>query len=315
MILDFFDGKLNGDSWEELCQSCYRIRYREQHYTEIPAAYRGDAGIEGFTLDGVVNQCYYPEKEYSDDDLYNHQRDKMTTDISKLLSPVYKNRLKDLGVPVVKEWHFVTPYYKDSRIIQHAETKRSEVIAKRIADPKQFDYIDEDFRIFVIAAEELRFEITRIIRNSCTDIKLNLAIRNVKQPDWTGCESEKVDNIKRKVAAVMGNEEDELYNDIVDTYIEAYIKGLEIMRILRLSYAEIYEDVYKLEQAYKKQVKIKTGMNTNQSMNSVIFNEILDDFERQLKEACGYFTVDSIIELKVDIISMWLADCSMKFRK
>ena len=37
MILDFFDGKLDGDSWEDICQSCYRIRYQEHHYTEIPA--------------------------------------------------------------------------------------------------------------------------------------------------------------------------------------------------------------------------------------------------------------------------------------
>lgn len=34
-----------------------------------------------------------------------------------------------------------------------------------------------------------------------------------------------------------------------------------------------------------------------------------------LNESCDYFTPASIIELKIDIISMWLADCSMKFRK
>ena len=49
MILDFFEGKLDGDTWEELCQSCYRIKYQEQHYMEIPAVHGGDAGIEGFT--------------------------------------------------------------------------------------------------------------------------------------------------------------------------------------------------------------------------------------------------------------------------
>lgn len=41
MILDFFDGKLDGDSWEDICQSCYRIRYQEHHYTEIPAVQGG----------------------------------------------------------------------------------------------------------------------------------------------------------------------------------------------------------------------------------------------------------------------------------
>ena len=55
MILEFFDGRLDGDSWESICQSCYRMRYRDEHYTEIPAVHKGDAGIEGFTRNGIVN--------------------------------------------------------------------------------------------------------------------------------------------------------------------------------------------------------------------------------------------------------------------
>ena len=143
-----------------------------------------------------------------------------------------------------------------------------------------------------------------------------MAVREIESPDWSQCDSEKVENIKRKVEAVMGDRADkDSLNLVVNTYIESYIKGMEILRVLRVSYAEIYEDVYRLEQAYKKQVKIKTNMNTEQSMNSIIFNEILSDFEKQLKEECKYFTMDSIFELKTDIISMWLADCSMQFRK
>lgn len=316
MILDFLDDKLDGDSWEDLCQSCYRIKYQSEHYMEIPAAYRGDAGIEGFTQNGVVNQCYCPEKDFSDDDLYEHQRDKMTKDIAKLLSPDYKDRLLKLGVPVIKEWHFVIPFYKDSRIIQHAATKTKEVLQKKKDNPGQYDYISDKFVVVIKQAEDFRFEITRTIHDSLTDTKLNLAIREIKTPDWKQCDSEKVENIKRKVAAVMGDgyvEED--FNEVVDTYVESYIKGLEIMRVLRVSYAEIYEDVYGLEQAYKKQVKTKTRMNTDRSMNSILFNEILNDFEQQLKESCGYFSAASIIELKTDIVCMWLADCSMQFRK
>ena len=83
-ILSFIDGPLDGDSWERLCNACYRDRYKEFHYTEIPAAYQGDAGIEGFTTNGIVTQCYAPEKEFTDNELYNHLRDKMTADINKL---------------------------------------------------------------------------------------------------------------------------------------------------------------------------------------------------------------------------------------
>lgn len=317
MILDFFKDELNGDTWEELCQSCYRIKYQDQHYTEIPASYRGDAGIEGFTRNGIVNQCYCTEKAFSDDDLYNHQRDKMTTDIGKLIDLDYKKRLKKLGVPQIHEWHFVIPYYKDSRIIQHAETKRQEVLKTKKDNPEQYDYIADDFIVVIKQAEDFKFEITRTIRESITDKKLNVAVREVKDIDWSLCDSEKVNNIRRKVKAVMDDAEDSdpVLNQVVNMYIESYIKGMEIMKMLRVSYAAIYEDVHGLEQAYKKQVALKTGMNTNKSMNSQIFNEILNDFEVHLKDTCGYFDSASIIELKIDIVSMWLADCSMLFRK
>lgn len=317
MILDFFKDELNGDTWEELCQSCYRIKYQDQHYTEIPASYRGDAGIEGFTRNGIVNQCYCTEKAFSDDDLYNHQRDKMTTDIGKLIDPDYKKRLKKLGVPQIHEWHFVIPCYKDSRIIQHAETKRQEVLKAKKDNPEQYDYIADDFIVVIKQAEDFKFEITRTIRESITDKKLNVAVREVKDIDWSLCDSEKVNNIRRKVKAVMDDAQDSdpVLNQVINMYIESYIKGMEIMKLLRVSYAAIYEDVHGLEQAYKKQVALKTGMNTNKSMNSQIFNEILNDFEVHLKDTCGYFDSASIIELKIDIVSMWLADCSMLFRK
>lgn len=317
MILDFFEGKLDGNTWEDLCQSCYRIRYQEQHYLEVLAVHGGDAGIEGFTRTGIVNQCYCPERDYSDDELYEHLRKKMTTDIGKLLDKGYKGRLKKLGVSIIHEWHFVIPEYRDSRIIEHAETKRKEVLDVKANNPSQYDYIADDFDVVIKVAEDFKFEITKTIRESLTDAKLNLAVREVKDIDWKQCDSEKTDNIKRKVKAVMNNveEEDADFKQIVNMYIESYIKGMEIMRMLRVSYAAIYEDVYNLEQVYKKQVTLKTGMNTNKSMNSKIFNEILDDFEKQLKDSCGYFNSASIIELKIDIISMWLADCSMMFRK
>ena len=317
MILDFFEGKLDGDTWEDLCQSCYRIKYQEQHYMEIPAIHGGDAGIEGFTRNGIVNQCYCPEREYSDDELYEHLRKKMTTDIGKLLDKGYKVRLNKLGVPMIHQWHFVIPEFKDSRIIEHAETKRKEVLKAKADNPLQYDYIADDFDVVIKVAEDFKFEITKTIRESLTDAKLNLAVREVKDINWNQCDSEKSNNIKRKVKAVMNgiDEEDVAFNQIVNMYIESYIKGMEIMRMLRVSYAAIYEDVYSLEQAYKKQVTIKTGMNTDKSMNSQIFNDILDDFEKHLKDSCSYFNSASIIELKIDIISMWLADCSMMFRR
>ncbi|PFA58981.1 hypothetical protein, partial [Bacillus cereus] len=77
-MLDLINQKKDGNLWEELCTKCYRMRYQSEGFHPVPAAYRGDHGIEGYTHTGIVYQCYFPEKEYSDDELYKSQRDKMT---------------------------------------------------------------------------------------------------------------------------------------------------------------------------------------------------------------------------------------------
>lgn len=318
MRLDYIQGPLDGDSWEKLCISCYRMKYQEEHYTEIPAVFSGDAGIEGFTRNGIVNQCYCPEREYPDDELHIHLRDKMTEDISKLVSSKYARKLKELGVPTIKEWHFVIPYYKDSRILQHAESKRQEVLTLKATQPEDYKYIDDNFIIVIKQAEDFAVEITRIIRTTLSDVKLNFAIHHTASPDWSKCGSEKVQNINRKVKAVMGNvkgDDEDDFKIAVNTYIEAYISGIDILRNLRISYPEVYEEIFMLEQSYKKQVSLKTRMNIDSTINSKLFNEILDDFEKKLLDQFRYLTYASIIELKLDLVSGWLADCAMEFKK
>ena len=172
-MLDFIQQYLTGEQWEKLCNSCYRIRYQEDGYQEIPAAYRGDGGIEGFTKTGIVYQCYCPEKEYTDDELYKHMRDKMTTDISKFISTDYEKVLKGLGVRDVHKWQLVVPEYKDRRILEHAEKKRQEVLKYRDSHKKQCSYIADDFVIDVKVATDFKVEISRIMRNDL-GVKLDL---------------------------------------------------------------------------------------------------------------------------------------------
>ena len=206
-IMTFIEGYMTGNAWEELCVKCYRLRYQREYYTAIPAVQGGDAGIEGFTHNGIVHQCYCPERIYSDNELYAHQRDKLTADIEKLMNN--GERLKKLGVPPIAEWHFNIPEYKDPRIHSHAQSKQQEVLTAKKKDPALFAYISDDFKILVKVAEDFSPEISRIIRTNLTDMKLNLAVQHQEKPDWSKCDSQKVANIRRKVGAVMHVDKDD----------------------------------------------------------------------------------------------------------
>jgi len=314
-IMRIIDGYMTGNAWEKLCIQCYRIRYQNDHYMDIPATQDGDAGIEGFTRNGIVHQCYCPEREYSDNDLYNHQRDKLTEDIDKLMKNAKK--LEKLGVPPVVEWHLNIPEYRDSRIIAHAHFKQKEVLKAKKDTPLDYNHIADDFQIIIKTAEDFKPEISRIIRTTLTDMKLNLAVQHTDVPDWLTCDSEKVENIRRKIKAVMhidDNSNKDL-NSLINIYVSCYISGVEIMNNLRIEYPEIYEDVFQLERSYKQEVYIKTHMNTNRTLNQTLFSGILDEFQAKLeRDFFKIFTLASIGELKQDLVASWLADCSMEFR-
>jgi hypothetical protein len=317
MILDFLDSSLDGDSWEVLCISCYKMRYQREHFIEVPAQHKGDGGIEGFTRSGVAIQCYCPEDmNYSNDDLYSHQRTKVTNDIAKFIDKKNAEVLKSLGLPPIKEWHFVIPEYKDKRIVQHITTKTELVRQARESNPEFYDYISDDFVIIIKTAEDFRIELTRILRSNLTDTKLSFAILQDASADWSGCPSEKVENVKRKLIAI--NPEFKTDNDslnlLLDMYMSAYISGIELMERLGEGFPDIRKDILDLASQYKRHVASRTLLNRDRSINAELFNEISDDFEKKLTTEFKHISSASIMNLKMDLIAGWLADCSMEFK-
>lgn len=313
--MPFIEGYMTGNAWEDLCVQCYRIRYQNDHYISIPAVQSGDAGIEGFTQKGVIHQCYCPEREYSDNDLYIHQRNKLTDDIGKLMKNA--ERFKALGIPPIVEWHLDIPEYRDPRIIVHAQFKQQEVLQAKKDTPSDYEHITDDFKIIIKIADDFTPEISRIIRTNLTDIRLNLAVQHTDTPDWSKCDSQKVENIRRKIKAVMhiDDDSDKALNAVTNIYVSCYISGVENMNRLRVGFPEIHEGIFQLEQSFKREVSIKTLMNTDRALNQTLFSGILDEFQAKLeKDFLLMFTVGSIGELKQDLVASWLADCSMEFR-
>lgn len=64
------------------------------------------------------------------------------------------------------------------------QDQKNDVIKAKINDSAQYDYIADDFDIVIKTADDFKFEITRIIRESLTDTKLNCAIQEIKEIDW-----------------------------------------------------------------------------------------------------------------------------------
>lgn len=300
----------DGDEWEKWINKCYRLRYQHEGYQEIPASYEGDAGIEGYTKTGIVYQCYCPEKEYSEEDLYKHQRTKVTNDINKLIAN--GDKLISLGIKnKIKEWHFVTPEYRDKRLLQHCKNKRDEVMKKR--DELGLKHIDDEFDIIIKQAEDFLKEINQLV--FLNSDKFDITIKDFELPDWENCPSDKLDNIRNKLKKIIDPEVNtQKYEQLVRIMVEYYIKGIEIQNNIKSTIPELYEMIFSIDNSYKSNLAIECLILSDSSLNESIFKDTLANLHRDLKEQMGNILDEkSITELKYNLVSSWIADCPMDF--
>lgn len=296
--------------WEELCDSCYSIRYPSK-WTKTPAAYLGDCGIEGFIDNGIVYQCYYPEQPYANDELYEHQRNKLTTDIAKIINEANASKLQAiLGEIKISEWHFVVPEYKDRRILEHAKNKEFEILRAVKNHPTKYPYINSSFCIKIMQANSFIEEISQTIRARNNKIKLRLV--SSENIDYSSCDVDKVENIRRKFRAIQPDLSVESLNKLVDMYIKKYLEGVSKINKLRIELPIAFAKLHEVLMAYKSEVEIKTSLNADSSMHKAVFDNIMADFQEELKRL-GIFDQSTILNLKHEVIAGWLADCSMEF--
>jgi hypothetical protein len=110
--------------WERHIQSVLKLRYAQPvgSYQHIADDIKGDCGIEGFAIDGTAYQCYACQNWNDFGVLLEHQKNKMTLDISKLLRNEAE-LLTILGDVRNWIWNFVLPFWNDKELLKHARKK------------------------------------------------------------------------------------------------------------------------------------------------------------------------------------------------
>ena len=145
-------GVFNGATWENLCQLIFKRKYEKDDYQKIPAS-PGDFGLEGFTLvTGWGFQCYCPDKHYERKELFEKQRDKITSDLKKLRD-FQKDLIARLGNTKLCKWIFVTPEYDKNELIKHARIKEKEIRDLNLP------FLAKDFTILIRDADDYALEI------------------------------------------------------------------------------------------------------------------------------------------------------------
>lgn len=302
-------GPFEREKWEKFCQCCLKIRYRDDGYQSVPSAYGGDLGIEGFTRSGLVFQCYCPDEDYEFEKLFEHHRDKITKDLKKLIT--YETQITKLlnGIKI-KKWIYLTPIYRNRKILDHCNNKANEFRGKlRKHLHKEFDVLIYDIDYFIE-------EIPIVLKLS--DKKIDIKVDNILEREMEKLknESEKVQNLSRKIKATYPPPHTKVILEkisvMINKRIMEYLKGKKILNKMENVFQDLYEKFLRTIDSYESDIEDKCSYLVED--NKSLFDEIKIDLETLLNKEFGEILGYTVIQdLKRQIIADWLMRCPLDF--
>jgi len=301
-------GEFDGNRWEAVCQVCFKLKYEQDSYQEIKAS-PGDHGIEGFTRKGDAFQCYCPEKQYTQDELHENIRDKITKDLKKLIS--FEKALKSkLNGTKIKRWIFVTPYFEKNQIIDHC-AKKSQYYRQL-----GLEILDNDFDVLIYDVEFLT-KYLPVALNSIGE-KLFIEPDSVVTQDidnFKNSGSEQAINIINKSISIVENKEisdsSKKSEKLAKSYIKQYLDGFSVVTKLQMRFKESHE----------KYLRNVDEMATHLEQKKIFHNSSNKDFVEQLNSEVRERINSEFSELDPAtrnrlayfVVASWLADCPLRF--
>jgi hypothetical protein len=189
-----------GEDWEERVHTLLQRHYPLGEYQRIPDRDGGDAGLDGFSRDGVAYQFYAPTEPRPLNELYTLCRGKITTDIAKFIRN--SDALQGiLGQVKIRLWVLVVPRVETAKLLEHGNRKAQEVRKAKLP------YVSNDFQVSVITDGYFSKEQQDLGLAGSKPLPFQLAPTSVRpRQEW---EAEKgtpelLANLRRKAATIPG---------------------------------------------------------------------------------------------------------------
>lgn len=297
-------GQFDGTSWEELCQQIFKMKFGLDGYQEMPAS-PGDYGIEGFVKQfGIAYQCYCPNKHYTQTELYEKQRDKITKDLGKLNT--YKDELKDrLGDLKIKKWIFLCPEINKNELLAHAISKQTDIRNLKL------EILDDEFEVELQDADFYIKEMHQI--KNFNGFKIAFQDEAPFMELFDESTEEYTDNIKRKNkkrCIVDGEVNQHRHAKLNALTLKKWFEGDNLLRKIEREFADVYYQLAKVINQYESE--LEESCLTWADLPEKLIEDVRNNLRQRIKESIP--SIDDAERCKIadSMTSKWIALCPLE---
>jgi hypothetical protein len=296
-----FVDNLSPKEWEAFCEIMLRQHYGAKNFWSVPDDDGGDLGLEFYTIDGTLFQCYCPDKGVDMASYKKKIQKKIREDLKKLKTNEIKIA-KMIDDVTVHQWVLLTPEFKSKDLIGYCNTKKKEVIAENIT------YINNDeFLVKVETADSYPDGklYAQGVYSKAIDIPL-LSISEVEKDAWKDGNTEFSGNVVRKSVALMGESSEGFQDEIFTKYIQME----KFLDQLREEHPDLYEMVEDTARAQLENMREDAFFSAK---DKGFVKSILDGNKSAFSKHSEFMSEKNVQSLSFGYLSKWLAQCYMDF--
>ena len=296
--------RLVGTEWEDWANRLLTHHYGPTDYQRVPSKDRGDAGIEGYSINTrTAFQCYGCEEPIGVSERYQKQRDKMTEDIGKFIKN--KATLQGIFKPLqMSRWVLFVPIFDSKDIATHAAKKTQEVI------DADLPYVASDFRVVVVQESSYSQARDQLLSTTPSGLKF---VKPVVSEDainvWSSSNDGLVGVLQDKLSKLPSVKTDEKRDQLVLQVLKWYLIGQELMRSLR-EYPEVYEKVIATK-SHREDFLSFSCLDGDASKGNL--TQTIKSFEDELRQEVAELHSSSAECLAVEAVADWLMRCPLSF--
>jgi len=281
-----YSSVISGDDWQKFVMRLLYVRHGSD-LVEVPDQHKGDHGIEAFTTDGCVYQCYAPEGDVGPAILADRHKTKISADILKFKSN--QSELKKLfGSTKISRWLLVVPDHCSSDVVAHCEKKAQEL---RELDPVP-SYLAEDFKVITINGYEFfSLQISQIEKNGGFLLEADVLPLEPEQVSIfeTTANEEWLANLDRKLLSLPRLPEGPARAAFRERLLRYYLEGSNALTYYDQRFPLISERVRSLKEAESRSLEIESVLK------SLTITKTREEFRQKMSEgipSLGTVTAD-----------------------
>ncbi|MDT8399515.1 MAG: hypothetical protein RQ899_12940 [Pseudomonadales bacterium] len=298
-----FVKNLSPKEWEGFCAKILRYKFTARNVYEVPDNDKGDLGIEFFTVDGTIFQCYYPELNIDMATYKKKVQKKIRDDIQKLIKNEKAISAMLAGIKI-EHWVLLITENRSKDLIKYCAQQKKKIVEAGLG------FIDsEKFTVKIETANS--YPDGMLFAQSIHNKQIDIALADVSEDDkkvWQQNNSAFASNINRKSHSLMGAKSDEFKDKVVKRYIQIE----KFLDHLRDEHPDIHQIVENSARARLE--KMSDDSVFSDSFDRDFVKSIVDGNEAAFAKHAEYLSDTNKSCLSFGYLSKWLAECYMDFK-